>query len=133
ALGGAIRALCRETGLQPETAEPLLQRLAEAGRIRRSPGATAFGYWTDAFIRQTQEELLRRIRSGLEKQRPRLALGPGPLLKETADLGDGEFIQWMLGLLAAEGRVRLEGGNVILPDYQIELTAQELQELDRLL
>lgn len=133
ALGGGIRALCRETGLQPETAEPILQRLAGAGRIRRSPGAHAFGYWTDAFIRQTQEELLGRIRSGLEKNRPRLALGPGPLLKETADLGDADFIQWMLGLLAGEGRVRLEGGNVVLPDYRVELTPQEAQELDRLL
>lgn len=133
ALGGNVRALCRETGLQPQSAELLLQRLANSGRILRSPGAAASGYWTQAFISQTQDELVRRIRAALEKHRPRLALGPGPLLKETSDLGEPEFVQWMLGLLASDGRVRLEGGNVLLPDYHIELSSLEAQELDRFL
>jgi len=62
-LGGSIPGLCRETGLQPETAEPLLQGLSESGRIRRSPGTKNAGYWTESFIAATKDELLDRIRS----------------------------------------------------------------------
>lgn len=132
-LGGSVRGLCRETGLQPETAEPLLQKLVESGRIRRSPGTRNPGYWTDAFIDATKTELLRRIRRGLERNRPRLALAPGLLSKETSDLGDADFVQWTLEMLREEGRVSVQRQGVMLPDYRVELNPEESAELERLL
>lgn len=132
-LGGSLPALCRETGLQPEAAERLLVRLVECGRIRRSPGTRNAGYWTEAFIADTKGELLNRIERALERNRPRLALPPGELSRETADLGDSEFIQWILDLLQQDGAVTLQRQGVMLPGYRVELKPGEEQELERLL
>ncbi len=131
-LGGAIRALCRETGLQPESAQPLLQQLVDSGRIQRSPGTRNPGYWTEPFIAAMKTTLLNRIERGLRNSRPRLALGPGPLAKETSDIGDAEFIQWVLELLQAEGKVTLQRQGVVLGGYEVELTPSETGDLNRL-
>lgn len=132
-LGGSLPALCRETGLDPEPAAARLQALVAAGRILRSPGSKHPGFWTQSHVEFSKTEVVKRLRRLLEENRPRLAVVPGHLTQAAADLGDAEFLQWILGLLGSEGRISQGRTGIGLAGYSVELSDAEQRDVQSLL
>jgi selenocysteine-specific elongation factor len=132
-LGADPVGLHRETGVSPERSGPLLEGLADSGRIRRSPGGKGAGFWTADYIDRAKSGLIGRIQAMLEAAYPRASLDRGALLKGTASLGPNEFVLGLIEQLKSESKVREREGRYYLEGFQVRLRDAELEEQNRLI
>ncbi len=132
-LGADALGLSRETGIEAAESASILSRLADEGRIVRSPEAKGAGFWTREHIDHCKAGVLARLGALLERDRPRLWIDRSTLVNATTAMGSAEFIGWIVAELLADGRLEQSDRMIRPTGYSIELGEAQARELDRLI
>lgn len=132
-LGADTLGLSRETGIEAVESASILSRLADEGRIVRSPEAKGAGFWTSEHIDRCKAGVLARLGALLERDRPRLWIDRSTLINVTAAMGSAEFIDWIVKQLIASGRLEQSDRLIRPPGYSIELGEAQARDLNRLI
>ena len=129
ALGIETEDICRRLGRTRQALGESFEQLAEEGR------AISFaGWWTSPAAAETAGARLLEGLAAMHKANPAV---PGHGRAQAAEVARLNWpikpLERLVGRLAAEGRLRVAGARIALPDFQVELPEKQRAMLDRVI